>query len=185
MNTAEHIKGMHQEFYDFWQQHRQPDGSVINDKITLNALKPVVPNLVKIGKTPVGPKYTLIGTQVVEEYKQDFTGFLVAEHPHEICRNTYISMMRQMDEQSALVTCYGRFCYPNKNYLRTMETGFALSSADGNISGYLVLATVDHTFYLHDMYLPYEPSKVATHEVHIQNQRDFDRTMDLYQGLSA
>lgn len=185
MGTKEHIKNMHQQFYDFWQKHRQPDGSVSNSLITLNALRPIVPNLVKIANTPAGPKYTIIGTQVVEEYKQDFTGLLVEEHPHELCRNTYISMIQQMEQQPSLVTCYGYFCYPDKSYLRTLETGFSLSSPDGAITGYLVLVTVDHSFYQGDMYLPQDPANVAAHEVHIQNQQDFDRTMTLYQGLSA
>lgn len=185
MRTAQHIQSMHQEFYNFWEKHRLPDGSVANEKIRLDALKPVISNLVKIGKTPEGPRYTIIGTQVVEEYKQDFTGLLVSEHPHEICRNTYLSMMQQMEEQPSLVTCYGYFCYPNKNYLRTLETGFAVSSDEGTKSGYLVLVTVDHSYYKHGMYIPQDPAKVAAHEVHIENQRDFDRTMTLYQSLSA
>ncbi len=179
------FKSMHQKFYDFWQLHRLPCGGISNDVVTPKALKPLLTNIVRIRKTPAGPKYTIIGTQVVEEYKQDFTGLLVSEHPHEICRNTYISMIQQMEEQPFLVTCYGRFCYPNRNYLRTMETGFALTFADGTISGYLVLVTVDHTFYMDDMYSPCEPSSVTAHEVHIQNQYDFDRTMALYQGLTA
>ena len=184
MMTAAHIQKMHQEFYNFWKSNRLPDGSVKNESIHPRALKSLLPNIVRIRKTPAGAKYTIIGTQVVEEYKQDFTGLLVSEHPHEICRNTYISMMQQMDKQPSMVTCYGYFCYPDKAYLRTMETGFALSSADGAISGYLILVTIDHTSYLNDMYLPQDPASVAAHEVHIESQHDFDRTMSLYQTLS-
>lgn len=184
MGTKEHIHAMHQEFYNFWQQNRLADGSVLNEKVRLDTLKSVLPNIVKIRKTPDGPKYTLIGTQVVEEYKQDFTGMLVSEHPHELCRNTYISMIEQMEKQPSMVTCYGYFCYPDRSYLRTLETGFALSSADGTKTGYLVLVTVDHSYYEGTMYLPNDPANVMAHEVHIQNQQDFDRTMALYQTLS-
>ena len=176
---------MHQKFYDFWIANRSPDGRVSDESIQPRALKSLLPNIVKIRKTLDGPKYTIIGTQVVEEYKQDFTGLLVSEHPHELCRNTYISMMQKMDKQPSLVNCHGYFCYPDKAYLRTMETGFALSSSDGEISGYLVLVTVDHTYYSDDMYLPQDPATVIAHEVCIQSQHDFDQTMSLYKTLST
>jgi len=185
MIDAENIQKMHQEFYNFWISNRLPNGRVMDESIQPRELKSLLPNIVKIRNTPVGPKYTIIGTQVVEEYRQDYTGFLVSEHPHELCRKTYISMMQKMDTQPSLVNCYGYFCYPDKAYLRTMETGFALSSPDGNVSGYLVLVTVDHTYYSEAMYLPKDPANVIAHEVCIQNQHDFDRTMSLYKTLSA
>lgn len=183
-DTSKHIRDMHQEYYNFWQHNRLPNGSVVNEKIRLDTLKSISPNIVRIRKTDDGPKYTLIGTQVVEEYKQDFTGLLVSEHPHELCRATYLSMIHQMEKQPSMVMTYGYFCYPGKSYLRTLETGFALSSPDGSITGYLVLVTVDHSYYEQDMYLPRDPSNVVAHEVHIQSQQDFDQTMDMYQSLS-
>lgn len=185
MKPSEQIRTMHQKFYSFWQENRAPDGSVANEKIRLDTLKGVLPNIVRIRKTEDGPKFTLIGTQVVEEYKHHITGLLVSEHPHEVCRATYISLIKQMEKQSSMVTCYGYFCYPDRRYLRTMETGFTLSAPDGTITGYLVLVTVDHSHYQHDMYLPRDPVEVISNEVFIQSQQDFDQAMSLYQSLSA
>ncbi|WP_262694551.1 hypothetical protein [Kordiimonas aquimaris] len=181
--AATHIRELHQSFYDFWLENRTPDGRVEDKKIELSVLRSIAPNIVKIAKTPEGPKYTIIGTKVVEEYKQNFTGLLVSEHPHEVCRKTYLSMINQMEQQSSLINCHGYFCYPSKNYLRTMETAFALTK-DAEISGYLVLVTVDHTNYDGNMYLPREPSDVIAHEVQIETQQDFDGMMKSYRQLS-
>ena len=178
------IRNMHQSFYDFWQENRSNDGYVDDSKIELSAFKSIASNIVKIKKTPKGPKYTIIGTNIVDEYKQDFTGLLVSEHPHEPCRETYFSLIEKMEKKPSLVNCYGYFCYPSKNYLRTMETAFPISK-QGEISGYLVLVTVDHTHYGDNMYQPRDPSSVTANEVQIENQQDFDHTMALYQQLSA
>ncbi len=185
MNNHVNIIGMHQLFYDFWMRTRNEDGCVEDGKIDPNDLKPLLSNLVKIRNTPEGPQYTIVGTQIVEEYRQDFTGFLVAEHPHEICRTTYQSMIERMNSSSSLINCYGYFCYTHRNYLRTMETGFALCDGNGDITGYLVLVTVDHDHYFEKLYQPVNPMSVAAREADIESQNDFNSTMKLYRQLSV
>ena len=185
MHGTVHITQKHQDFYDFWQKYRSADGRVSLDNIRPRRLKSVLPNIVKIRTSTEGPRFALVGTQVVEEYEQDFTGMLVEDHPYAACRETYLSMIDRMNNQSDLVNCHGLFCYLNKHYLRVMESGFALSDdASGEVCGYLVLVTIDHSEYMDKLYKPMEPEQIVGGETEITNQSGFEKTMSLYKGLS-
>lgn len=185
MHMPMHITQKHQEFYDFWQQYRAANGRVSLGDIKPKRLKAVLPNIVKIRMSPEGPRFALVGTQVVEEYERDFTGMLVEDHPYDICRETYLSMIDRMNNQPDLVNCHGLFCYLNKHYLRTMESGFALSDGEHDaVCGYLVLVTIDHSRYMDKLYKPTAPEQVLCGETEIGNQLAFDKTMSLYKELS-
>ena len=185
MHGALQIPQKHQKFYDFWEKYRSADGRVPLGHVKPHRLKSVLPNIVKIRITPEGPRFALVGTQVVEEYEQDFTGMLVEEHPYDICRETYLSMINRMNNQPDLVNCHGLFCYLNKHYLRTMESGFALKDDPKcEICGYLVLVTIDHRQYMDKLYKPMMPERVFTGEAEIGNQSTFNQTMVQYKELS-
>ncbi len=185
MGDKSNIIEMHQEFYEFWLHHRDVSGRVPEPAIDPSKFKPLLPNIVKIRNSDDGPRFTIVGTHVVDEYKQDFTGLLVCDHPYDVCRETYLSMIDRMNTLTSMVNSHGLFCYTNRRHLRTMESGFALANPDTNhISGYLVLVTVDHRIYSDNLYAPIEPEEVVCAEANIGNQAEFDLTMQGYQNLS-
>lgn len=175
---------MHQEFYEFWLRHKNQMGRVPEPAIDPSRFKSLLPNIVKIRNSDDGPRFTIVGTHVVDEYKQDFTGLLVRDHPYDVCRETYLSMIERMNALALMVNSHGLFCYQGRRHLRTMESGFALATPDNNISGYLVLVTVDHQSYADNLYTPVEPEDVVCAEANIDSQIEFDLAMQRYQGLS-
>lgn len=176
---------MHQEFYEFWLQHKDQLGHVPKTAIDPSRFKSLLPNIVKIRNSDDGPRFTIVGTHVVDEYRQDFTGLLVREHPYDVCRETYLSMIERMNTLASMVNSHGLFCYEGRRHLRTMESGFALINPNDNrISGYLVLVTVDHKSYSDNLYAPAAPEKVVCAEANIASQAEFDFTMRGYQSLS-
>ena len=179
-----HIVPLHQAFYTYWQDHCCKGGRVKEKDISLRALKSILPNLIKIRKTPDGPQYSVIGTNVIQEYGKNFTGLFVSEQPHEICKKADFALIKRMENQSSLVISFGYFCYPGKHYLRVMNSCFALISDDGRISGYLLLFTVDRGTYLEKMYDPIDPVQINTGKADVVSQQDFDHAMAQYNSLS-
>lgn len=184
MSAQSHIIEMHQSFYQFWLENRTENGFLDERNAAPKRFKALLPNIVKIRATSDGPKFSVVGTHVVDEYKQDFTGVMVHDHPYDVCREIYLSLIQRMNDQQGFVNCHGLFCYENRHYLRTMESGFALLNTETNaVSGYLVLVTVDHTAYMDTLYSPAMPINVASGETAICSQADFDQTMRAYQGI--
>lgn len=186
MPIGSNIVQMHQSFFDFWNIYKRADGRVSIDDVRPNRLKSILPNIVKIRTSNEGSRFALVGTQVVEEYQQDFTGMLVQDHPHEVCRETYLSMIDHMNSRHGIACCFGMFCYLNRHYLRTMESGVALAHADSDkVAGYLVLVTIDHAEYMDKLYHPMPPEQVLAGEANIVSQADFNNAMQGYHSLSA
>lgn len=184
MSIGAKIKQMHQDFYDFWLSYRLSSGLVPQKEVQPHRLKSILPNIVKIKGFGEDARFTLVGTNVVEEYERDFTGLKVKDHPYDVCRETYLSMIERLNAGQGLVNCHGIFCYLNKHYLRTMESGFGLACPEtGEITGYLVLVTVDHSNYMEKLYLPMMPEQVDCKESVIANQTDFETTMHTYQSM--
>lgn len=184
MATVQHIQAMHQTFFDFWNAHRALEGRVCDRLIDPKLLKSVLPNLVKIRLRDSEPKFSIVGTNIVEEYQTDFTGKLVREHPYPICREIYLSLLKHMDAEPGYKLCYGYFCYSERHYLRTMEAAFPLGSETGETSGYLVLVTVNHDTYKEKLYQPNMPENATTKYADIATQKEFDEAMKRYQQLS-
>ncbi len=185
MSAQSHIIDMHQSFYRFWLENCTDNGFLDERDAAPKRFKALLPNIVKIRATEAGPRFSVVGTQVVDEYKQDFTGLLVDNHPYDVCRAIYLSLIQRMNDQQGFVNCHGLFCYENRHYLRTMESAFALLNNETSaVSGYLVLVTVDHTAYANTLYSPTMPINVASGETAIYSQADFDQTMRAYQGMT-
>lgn len=180
MDQSPHIQRQHQKFYDFWHENANDHGQVPADTFNPKSLIPLLSNLVKVKETAEGPQYTVIGTNVVEEYKQDFTNILIKDHPYPVCRDIYLNLIERMKHEQTLAVCFGQFCYPDRKYLRTMHSGFALYDSNQRITGYIILFTVDHSLYPQDIYAPVSPHEYGLKDAQISNQHDFDKTIETY-----
>lgn len=185
MKEADQIRGMHQFFYEFWSSNKMPNGSVLEANAHPAQLKSVLPNIVKIKNTTDGPRFSVVGTGIVDEYRQDFTGILVTEHPYEICREIYLSLIQRMNSAPGLKSTYGQFCYRERELLKTMEMAFPLTDEDGIISSYLVFVTVDHSDYARQLYFPTMPNKATSVEVDISTKAEFRKLLADYKNSAA
>lgn len=183
MGTPRHIFNLHQAFFDFWTENRLPSDRVRDKSVDPKLLKLLLPNLAKIRLGQNGPGFSLVGTNIAEEYQTDFTGKLVTEHPYPICREIYLTLIERMDMQPGYKICYGYFCYNERQYLRTMEATFPLESDAGDASGYLVLVSVDHGAYKDKLYLPEMPIDATAKYADVVTQDDFEDAMERYRTL--
>ena len=184
MSGDANIISLHQAFFEFWCNHRCELGRVSEKNVSLRALKTVLPNIIKLKKTSDGPRYSVLGSNVLEEYDQNFTGILVSDQPHEICKKADLALIKRIEKKPSFTVSFGFFCYPNKNYLRVMDSGFAFTADDGSISGYLVVFTVDRDNYLEKLYSPINPHRIESGKADVANQNDFDQAVEQYKNLT-
>jgi hypothetical protein len=145
-NTKGLASGRLQSFIDFWRDHASEDGWVDKRYITLSKLWLLSPNLILLKRAETGRwRFTLIGTDIVEEYKEDFTGCYIEDIPHEECRTLYREATSRTAAISLAHRLEGNFCNNDGGYQKAEEVAIPVSKNAQDVTHVMILCLVDRS----------------------------------------
>ncbi len=150
---------------DFWLDHASPEGWVNKETIRLQALARVSSNLVLLKLEGHNSwRFTLVGTSIVEEYCQDFTGLLVDDIPFHQCREIYNSIIDCCMKLAVPHVMKGDFCYNQNGFLQVKDVAIPVSDNGLNITHILLVCDIIRGQANRALYRPDEPTETK-HEI--------------------
>ena len=138
---------------DLWQDFAGEEGWVHKKDIRLPDLSKIASNLILLKRTEKGQwQFTLIGTKIVEEYKQDLTGVCIDDIPFEECRTLYHEATHHTSEAVQPHRLEGNFCNNDGAYIKAKEVAIPISEDAENVTHVLIACFIDRSNSMRYLY---------------------------------
>ena len=162
MKQEYNLSEKQQFLLDFWHDKASPEGWVDKSHVCLQALSKISPNLILLKSVGNDAwEFTLVGTGIVEEYCQDFTGCLIDDIPFDQCKTLYQETMNH--SRSAVVPhiIQGDFCYDKNGFLQANEVSIPVSDNGEGVTHVLIVCDIKRGQEIRSLYTPDKPNEFS------------------------
>lgn len=158
MTLRSDLSAKQQYLIDFWVQNAGPEGWVDKSHVNLHRLAQISPNLIMLKSVDQNTwVFTLMGTGIVEEYRQDFTGQTIDEIPYEQCKTLYKAATTDPVTKVVPHIIQGDFCYDENGFLQANEVVIPLSENGTTVTHVLIVCEIERGNSDRALYTPDRP----------------------------
>jgi hypothetical protein len=158
MGTPSDLSVKQQFLIDFWLENSAPEGWVKKERINLQTLAKISPNLIMLKSVDQEQwKFTLVGTGIVDEYCHDFTGCMIDEIPFEQCKILYRETTRHSSQTLVPHVINGDFCYDQNGFLQANEVSIPISDDGQTVTHVLIVCDIARKGKKRTLYYPDKP----------------------------
>lgn len=134
----------HQFLLSFWYGEANEAGLVPKAKVNPFELKDILPNLLLLEAEQDSEWcFRLVGTGIVSQYKEDFTGRSLSDVRYSSCMNVYRTLANTCRTNHRPHVCVGTMRYNEPLHLKTTKTVIPVTKDGETVSHCLIALTLD------------------------------------------